>query len=219
MAPYLRSLALSLRGRGDGSSSDGSGSGSTQQSRGAEAGGGGGGGGNGASGVVTGAATPRSRWLSTVAASLSLCAAHCVSHRRPSLRHSLPLLTVCRAHQVSPGAPPRGCCGRCCSPRCAQPIPIITIPGGGCRGPLVGAGHARPVGDGEGVEPRVRRAQVSFRRCRFSPSGDLGHRGIKGRGRGRTQAHCVSGPCHPPQVGVVSVLLLIINWLSSKQSR
>jgi hypothetical protein len=33
--------------------------------------------------------------------------------------------------------------------------------------------------------------------------------GEKGRGRVRIQVHCISGPCHPPQVGGGSVLLLI----------
>jgi hypothetical protein len=36
-------------------------------------------------------------------------------------------------------------------------------------------------------------------------------RGVKGRGWVRIQVHCISGPCHPPQVGGGSVVLLIIR--------
>jgi hypothetical protein len=39
-------------------------------------------------------------------------------------------------------------------------------------------------------------------------SGDLGFRG---RGRVRIQVHCIRGPCHPPQAGGGSVLLLILR--------
>ena len=42
--------------------------------------------------------------------------------------------------------------------------------------------------------------QVRFCCYRFSPTGDIGYRGDKGRGRVRIQVHCIRGPCHPPQV-------------------
>ena len=41
--------------------------------------------------------------------------------------------------------------------------------------------------------------QVRLRRHRFSPTGDLGYRGLGARKGYRIQVHCISGPCHPPQ--------------------
>jgi hypothetical protein len=73
------------------------------------------------------------------------------------------------------------------------------VGGGGQRRPARGAGaHHRH-------EPGETFAATGFH------YGDLGFKGRKGRGRVRIQVHCVSGPCHPPQVGGRSVLLLILR--------
>jgi hypothetical protein len=45
------------------------------------------------------------------------------------------------------------------------------------------------------------------------PTGDLGYRGVRDavEGLGSRFSHCISGRCHPPQVGGGSVLLSILK--------